>query len=100
MIDQYGPHVQMGTLAEQMAARYQMDTNLELASHLAHYMEEVEVNIKADSFDHIGFMDKICGRLIMTAAADSRRQEFLNAVVVALKQRIDRYPRVIAADRV
>ncbi|UXT48384.1 hypothetical protein FY136_03715 [Agrobacterium tumefaciens] len=100
MIDEYGPHVQMGTLAEQMAARYQMDANLELGPHLSHYMEEVEVNISADSFDHVGFMDRICGRLTMTlaTAAAPRRREFLQAVVVALQERIDRHSLDVAVD--
>lgn len=98
MIDQYGPHVQMGTLAEQMAARYQKDTNLELESHLALYMEEVEVNIKADSFDHIGFMNKISGRLTTTLAGtiDPRRRDFLQAVLIALQDRVDRHPFDVA----
>jgi hypothetical protein len=98
MIDQYGPHVQMGTLAEQMAARYQKDTNLDLESHLAHYMEEVEVNIKADGFDHIGFMNKISGRLTTTLAGtiDPRRRDFLQAVVIALQDRVDRHPLDVA----
>lgn len=76
MIDEYGPYVQMGTLAEQMATRYQMDANLELESHLSHYMDEVEVNIAADRFDHVGFMNKIRGRLTMTlaTAAEPRRR--------------------------
>ncbi len=48
MIDEYGPYVQMSTLGERMAACYQTDNNLALEPHLAHYMDEVEVNIAAD----------------------------------------------------
>ncbi|MCZ7463354.1 MULTISPECIES: hypothetical protein [Rhizobium/Agrobacterium group] len=102
MIDEYGPYVQMGTLAEQMATRFQMDANLELGSHLSHYMDEVEVNIAADRFDHVGFMNKIRGRLTMTlaTAAEPRRREFLHAVVVALQERIDRHSLDVAVDGV
>ena len=93
MRHEFGPYVQMGTLAEQMATHYQMDVNLEFEPHLAHYMDEVEVNIKADRFDHVGFMSKICDRLNATleTATQPRRREFLSAVVTALKGRIDRY---------
>lgn len=93
MINEYGPYVQMGTLAEQMATRYQKDPNLALEPHLSHYMDEVEVNIAADTFDHIGFMTKIHDRLETTLAktVDTRSREFLHAVVVALQARIDRH---------
>lgn len=93
MIDEYGPHAQMGMLAEQMASRYQKDANLELKPHLSHYMDEVEVNIAADRFDHVGFMNKIHGRLTTTLAAtvDPRSREFLQALVAALQERIDRH---------
>ena len=63
MIDEYGPYVQMSTLGEQMAACYQTDANLALEPHLAHYMDEVEVNIAADSFNHVGFLNRISSRL-------------------------------------
>jgi len=98
MINEYGPYVQMGTLAEQMATRYRMDPNLALEPHLLHYMEEVEVNIAADSFDHVGFMDKILSRLEMTLAktVDPRCREFLHAVVAALQERIDRHSLDVA----
>ncbi|WP_113225630.1 hypothetical protein [Agrobacterium cavarae] len=98
MIDEFGPYAQMATLGEQMANRYQMDENLELEPHLAHYMEEVEVNIAADSFNHVGFMNKILVRLKSVAAADDepRRQEFLQAVTVALQERIDHAARDVA----
>lgn len=72
MINEYGPYVQMGTLAEQMATRYRMDPNLALEPHLLHYMEEVEVNIAADSFDHVGFMDKIRSRTGNDTGEDRR----------------------------
>lgn len=93
MSETYGPHAQMGTLAERMAAHYQRDSNLELGPHLSHYMEEVEVNIAAHSFDHVGFMNKIHDRLEKTLVETShtRRNEFLHAVVGALRGRIDRY---------
>ncbi|KQR32057.1 hypothetical protein ASF91_10705 [Rhizobium sp. Leaf155] len=98
MIDEFGPYAQMATLGEQMANRYQMDENLELEPHLAHYMEEVEVNIAADSFNHVGFMNKILVRLKSAPAADDepRRQEFLQAVTVALQERIDHAARDVA----
>lgn len=93
MSEKYGPHAQMGTLAERMAAHYQTDANLDLGPHFSHYMEEVEVNIAAHSFDHVGFMEKIHDRLekSLAATSDPRRNEFLNAVVSALRDRIDRY---------
>ncbi|KXG85401.1 hypothetical protein [Agrobacterium bohemicum] len=98
MSEKYGPYVQMGTLAEQMAAHYQTDANLELGPHLSHYMEEVEVNIAAHSFDHVGFMSKIHDRLEKTLLATSapRRNAFLQAVVAALRDRIDRHKTVAA----
>lgn len=98
MIDEYGPHAQMGTLAEQMASHYQMDANLDLGAHLSHYMDEVEVNISADSFDHVGFMNRISARLTMALAKTTapRRREFLQAVVAALQERIDRYSLDVA----
>ncbi|MCZ7908562.1 hypothetical protein O9X94_04515 [Agrobacterium leguminum] len=100
MIDEYGPYVQMGTLAEQMATRYQMDANLELGPHLSHYMEEVEVNIKADSFNHVGFMNRIRDRLTISlaATADPRRREFLHAVVISLQERIDSHSLDVAVN--
>lgn len=98
MSETYGPYVQMGTLAERMAAHYQTDANLELAAHLAHYMDEVQINIAAHSFDHLGFMKKIHDQLETTLAATTapRRKEFLHAVMVALQQRIETYPVVSA----
>lgn len=98
MSETYGPHAQMATLAERMAAHYQTDSNLELGPHLSHYMQEVEVNIAAHSFDHVGFMNKIHDRLEKTLVATSnpRRHEFLQAVIGALRGRIDRYKIVSA----
>lgn len=93
MIDEYGPYVQMGTLAEQMASHYQKDANLALEPHLSHYMDEVEVNIAADRFDHVGFMKNIHDRLEATLAKtlNARAREFLQAVLAALQDRIDRH---------
>ncbi|XUY28398.1 hypothetical protein RMR21_014845 [Agrobacterium sp. rho-8.1] len=98
MSEKYGPHVLMGTLAERMAAHYQTDANLELGPHLAHYMEEVEINIAAHSFDHVGFMSKIHDRLEKTLLVPSgvRRDAFLQAVVASLRDRIDRHTVVAA----
>lgn len=92
MTAEFGPYVQMRALAEHMAARYQMDPNLALEPHLSHYMDEVEVNIAADTFDHLGFMNKIRGSLKLTAevTSDPRRKEFLQAVVDALQERVQR----------
>ncbi len=99
MSEMYGPHVQMGTLAERMAAHYQTDANLELGPHLSHYMEEVEINIAAYSFDHVGFMSKIHDRLekALSATSGVRHDEFLHAVVAALRERIDRHRTVAAS---
>ncbi|WP_416408074.1 hypothetical protein [Agrobacterium rosae] len=93
MSENYGPYVQMGTLAERMAAHYQTDANLELGPHLSHYMEEVEVNIAAHSFDHVGFMNKIHDRLEKSVMATSnlRHNEFLHAVIAALQDRVNRH---------
>lgn len=87
-----GPYVQMGKLAQQMAGRYQMDTNLALAPLLRHFMEEVEVNVASDKFDHTGFMDNIRGPLKVTAetTTEPRRKEFLQAVCDALHERLQR----------
>lgn len=100
MTHRFGPHVQMSVLAEQMAAMYQMDANLELAPHLSHYMEEVEVNIAADTFDHVGFMTKIRERLETTliAATQPRRRDFLQAILTSLQTRIDRHGAVLSQE--
>ncbi len=101
MSDEYGPYTQMGTLAEQMASHYQTDENLELGPHLSHYMDEVEVNISANCFDHVGFMEKISLRLMATLQKTEapRRREFLLSVVAALQERIDRQSITVALDR-
>ena len=101
MSETYGPYVQMGTLAERMAAHFQTDVNLELNAHLSHYMDEVEVNIAAHSFDHLGFMQKINDQLETTLAVTTapRRKEFLSAVIAALHDRIDRYAGVAAPEQ-
>ncbi|WCJ63295.1 hypothetical protein [Agrobacterium tumefaciens] len=100
MIDEYGPYTQMATLAEQMASHYQTDANLELGPHLAHYMDEVEINICAHRFDHMGFMEKIRARLTTTLEKTTapRRREFLLAVVIALQERINRHSLDVALD--
>ncbi|MCL6653257.1 hypothetical protein A6R70_13270 [Agrobacterium rubi] len=92
MTDNYGPYLQMSILAERMAAFYQTDPDLELESHLIHFMEEVEVNIGASDFDHGAFMTKIRDRLELAVpvAAHSRRDDFLYAVIGALQQRMER----------
>ncbi len=86
---EFGPYVQMRTLAVQMAACYQMDASLVLEPFLAHFMDEVEVNIAADTFDHAGFIQKIRLPLeaLAASAVEPRRQEFLRALVDALHAR-------------
>jgi hypothetical protein len=86
----FGPYVQMRKLAQQMAIQYQKDTNLDLAPLLAHYMDEVEINVASDRYDHSGFMEKIRGPLNTDAemTLDPRRKEFLHAVADALQERI------------
>jgi hypothetical protein len=92
MSAEFGPYVQMGKLAQLMAQQYQKDTNLALAPLLSHYMDEVEVNVAADRFNHAGFMNNIRGTLKVTADAttDERRKAFLQAVVDALQERMQR----------
>jgi hypothetical protein len=92
MSRELGPYVQMGRLAEQMAARYQMDPHLDLEPLVAHFMEEVDVNVASDKFDHSGFMKNIRGPLESAASAAShpRRKEFLRSVVDALTDRLER----------
>ncbi|SFB33209.1 hypothetical protein SAMN03159496_02994 [Rhizobium sp. NFR07] len=86
----FGPYVQMRKLAQQMAIQYQKDTNLALAPLLAHFMDEVEVNVASDQYDHSGFMERIRGPLNLDAemTLDHRRKEFLHAVADALQERI------------
>jgi hypothetical protein len=90
MSAQFGPYVQMGKIAQQMAVQYQKDTKLALDPLVAHFMDEVEVNVTSDKFDHLGFMEKIRGSLASAAeiATAPRRLEFLQAVVHALDERI------------
>ncbi|WP_143523500.1 hypothetical protein [Pararhizobium arenae] len=92
MSTEFGPYVQMRKLAQQMAIQYQKDTGLSLAPLLAHFMDEVEVNVASDHFDHSGFMEKIRGPLTLDAEVtlDPRRKEFLTAVAGALEERIQR----------
>jgi hypothetical protein len=87
----FGPFVQMGKLAEYMAQSYQMDRHLALQPLIAHFMEEVDINIASDTFDHTGFMNHLRRRLEASAetATDPRRQEFLQGVVSCLLKRIE-----------
>lgn len=88
MTMELGPHVQMVTLAERLAAFYQKDANLALQPLLSHYMDEVEVNIASDTFNHQGFINRIREALEVTATATvERRSDFLQAIVLALKAR-------------
>ena len=88
MTMELGPHVQMATLAERMATCYQPDVNLALKPLLAHYMDEVEINIASDRFNHLGFINRIRTSLALAApSAAARRSEFLHAVIVALEKR-------------
>lgn len=89
---EFGPYIQMRKLAQQMAIQYQKDTGLALIPLLAHFMDEVEVNVASDRFDHTGFMEKIRAPLTLDAEVtlDDRRKEFLNAVASALEERIQR----------
>ncbi|AYD00854.1 hypothetical protein [Neorhizobium sp. NCHU2750] len=86
----FGPYVQMRKLAQQMAIQYQKDANLSLTPLLAHFMDEVEVNVASDRYDHSGFMERIREPLTLDAemTLDGRRKEFLLAVAEALNHRI------------
>lgn len=88
---EFGPYVQMRKLAQQMAIQYQKDKNLVLEPLLAHFMDEVEVNVASDKYDHAGFMEKIREPLTHDAIVtlDDRRKEFLQAVAEALRERIE-----------
>ncbi len=92
MSTEFGPYVQMRKLAQQMAIQYQKDTNLALGPLLVHFMDEVEVNVASDRYDHSGFMERIREPLNLDAemTLDQRRKEFLHAVLDALKDRIRR----------
>jgi hypothetical protein len=91
MTAQFGPYIQMRKLAQQMAIQFQKDPDIDLAPLLAHFMDEVEVNVASDRFDHSGFMEKIRAPLTLDAEVtlDQRRKEFLKAVADALQERIE-----------
>jgi hypothetical protein len=93
MSAEFGPYVQMGKLAQQMANQYQKDTNLALEPLLSHFIEEVEVNVAADRFDHAGFMSKIRGSVALAAdeAVHPRCKAFLQAVEGALHECMERH---------
>ena len=82
----------MRKLAQHMAIQYQKDTGLALGPLVAHFTNEVEVNVASDRFDHSGFMERIREPLTYDAEVtlDSRRKEFLQAVVDALQELIQR----------
>lgn len=92
MSTEFGPYIQMRKLAQHMAIQYQKDTGLALEPLVAHFTNEVEVNVASDRFDHSGFMEKIREPLQYDAEVtlDSRRKEFLQAVADALHERIHR----------
>ncbi len=98
MSAEFGPYVQMRKLAQQMAIQYQKDTNLSLTPLLAHFMDEVEVNVASDEYDHSGFMEKIREPLKVDAemTLDDRRREFLSAVAEALHTRIESHSQAKA----
>lgn len=89
MNSDYGPYIQMGKLAEKMATQYQKDHALEMKPLVAHFIDEVEINLFADDFNHEGFIDRICGPLRVVAAACQapRKKEFLTAIVEAVAER-------------
>lgn len=92
MSTEFGPYIQMRKLAQQMAIQYQKAPDIDLAPLLAHFMDEVEVNVASDRFDHSGFMERIRAPLTLDAdvTLDHRRTEFLKAVADALEERIQR----------
>jgi hypothetical protein len=81
----------MGKLAQQLAIHFQKDPNLVLEPLLNHFMEEVDVNLAADTFDHAGFIRRIKSPLKLAAdvADKPRRKEFLLALVDALHSRME-----------
>ncbi|TDK39828.1 hypothetical protein E2F50_06365 [Rhizobium deserti] len=91
MSSECGPYLQMGKLAQQLANHFQKDPNLALEPLLAHFMEEVEVNLAADTFDHAGFIQRIQNPLKIAANATGkpRRKQFLLAMVDALNGRME-----------
>ncbi|MEB2846967.1 hypothetical protein GAO09_16390 [Rhizobiales bacterium RZME27] len=88
-----GPYVQMVKLGREMALRYEKDRNLALQPLISHYLDEVEVNIASDAFDHRGFMENIRDDLRprTPAIADCRRTAFLQAATDALDARVERH---------
>ncbi len=92
MSTEFGPYIQMRKLAQHMAIQYQKDAELALEPLVAHFTNEVEVNVASDRFDHAGFMERIREPLQYDAEVtlDSRRKEFLQAVADALQERIQR----------
>lgn len=92
MSTEFGPYIQMRKLAQHMAIQYQKDADLALEPLVAHFTNEVEVNVASDRFDHAGFMERIREPLQYDAEVtlDSRRKEFLQAVADALQERIQR----------
>ena len=93
MNSKLGPHVQMVKLAREMALRYDKDRNLALDPLLSHYLDEVDINIASDTFDHRGFMESIRDdiRPAAPAAADCRRTAFLQAAADGLDTRVERH---------
>jgi hypothetical protein len=91
MSGECGPYLQMGKLAQQLANHFQKDPNLALESLLAHFMDEVDVNLAADTFDHAGFIRRIQSPLKTAADATDkpRRKGFLLALVDALHSRME-----------
>jgi len=85
-----GPHVQMVKLAREMALRYEKDKNLALVPLLSHYLDEVDVNIASDTFDHLGFMAFIRDEL-HPSTADGRQADFLRAAAEALDERAEKH---------
>ena len=81
-----GPCVQMIKLAQTMALVCQADGNLDLGLLVAHYIDEVEVNVRSDAFDHLGFVESIRAALVTEAslAGDGRRGDYLRAAAEAL----------------
>jgi hypothetical protein len=74
-------------LAQTMASVCEADRNLDLALLVAHYIDEVEVNVQSDAFDHLGFVESIRDALATEArrAGDDRGGDYLRAVVDALQ---------------
>jgi hypothetical protein len=88
-----GPYVQMVKLAREMALRYEKDRNLTLGPLLSHYLDEVDINIASDTFDHRGFMECIRDDLRpeLHTAPDCRRTAFLKAAADGLDVRVERH---------